>query len=171
MIGKTISHYKILEKLGSGGMGIVYKAQDLKLDRYVALKFLPSYLSTNDEEKQRFIQEAKAASALQHHNICAIHEIDETTDKQLFIVMDYFDYILRSVKTSSYYIGHTNNITDRFDRHNEGRVLSTKSDRPWELVVYYRYKSRAEAMKLEKRLKAFKNRRALETYIKNNLGF
>jgi putative endonuclease len=83
--------------------------------------------------------------------------------------MDYFDYILRSVKTSSYYIGHTNNITDRFDRHNEGRVLSTKSDRPWELVVYYRYKSRAEAMKLEKRLKAFKNRRALETYIKKNL--
>jgi serine/threonine protein kinase/Tfp pilus assembly protein PilF len=91
MIGKTTSHYKILEKLGSGGMGIVYKAQDLKLDRFVALKFLPPYLSTNDLEKQRFIQEAKAASALQHHNICTIHEIDETLENQLFIAMDYYE--------------------------------------------------------------------------------
>jgi serine/threonine protein kinase/tetratricopeptide (TPR) repeat protein len=91
MVGKTISHYKILEKLGGGGMGIVYKAQDLKLDRFVALKFLPPYLSTSDEEKQRFIHEAKAASSLQHNNICAIHEIDETPDNQLFIVMDYYE--------------------------------------------------------------------------------
>lgn len=91
MIGKTISHYKILEKLGEGGMGIVYKAQDLKLDRFVALKFLPPHLTTSDEEKQRFIHEAKAASSLDHNNICAIYEIDETDDEQLFISMAYYE--------------------------------------------------------------------------------
>jgi serine/threonine protein kinase len=90
MIGKTISHYKIIEKLGEGGMGIVYKAQDLKLDRFVALKFLPLHLTTSEEEKQRFIHEAKAASTLEHNNICNIHEIDETEDGQLFISMAYY---------------------------------------------------------------------------------
>ncbi len=90
MTGKIISHYKVLEKLGGGGMGIVYKAQDLKLDRYVALKFLPPSFSLDDESKKRFIHEAKAASALQHHNICTIHEIDEV-DSQLFICMDFYD--------------------------------------------------------------------------------
>ena len=91
MIGKTISHYKILEKIGSGGMGVVYKAKDLKLDRFVALKFLPPHLTTSDEEKQRFIHEAKAASTLEHNNICNIHEIDETNDGQLFISMAYYE--------------------------------------------------------------------------------
>jgi len=91
MIGKTISHYKIIEKIGGGGMGIVYKAKDLKLDRFVALKFLPPHLTTSEEEKQRFIHEAKAASALQHNNICVIHEIDETEDGQIFICMDYYE--------------------------------------------------------------------------------
>jgi serine/threonine protein kinase len=90
LIGKTISHYQIIEKLGVGGMGVVYKAQDLNLDRFVALKFLPPHLTTIGEEKQRFIHEAKAASALQHNNICAIHEIDETEDDQIFICMDYY---------------------------------------------------------------------------------
>jgi serine/threonine-protein kinase len=91
MIGKTVSHYKITEKLGQGGMGVIYKAQDLKLDRFVALKFLPPHLTSSEEEKQRFIHEAKAASALQHNNICAIHEIDETDDNQIFICMDYYE--------------------------------------------------------------------------------
>jgi serine/threonine protein kinase len=91
MVGKTISHYQILEKLGEGGMGIVYKAQDLKLDRFVALKFLPPHLTASEEEKQRFIHEAKAASSLDHNNICAIHEIDETEDGQLFISMAYYE--------------------------------------------------------------------------------
>jgi serine/threonine protein kinase/tetratricopeptide (TPR) repeat protein len=91
MIGKIISHYKIIEKIGSGGMGVVYKAQDLKLDRFVAIKFLPPSFSSDEEAKQRFIHEAKAASTLQHNNICTIHEIDETDDEQLFICMDYYE--------------------------------------------------------------------------------
>jgi serine/threonine protein kinase/Tfp pilus assembly protein PilF len=91
MIGRTISHYKIIEKIGGGGMGVVYKAQDLKLDRFVALKFLSPHLTTSEEEKQRFIHEAKTASSLQHNNICAIHEIDETEDGQIFICMDYYE--------------------------------------------------------------------------------
>ena len=91
MIGKTVSHYKILEKIGAGGMGIVYKAQDLKLDRPVALKFLPPHLTSSEEEKQRFIHEAKAASSLDHSNVCTIHEIDETEEGQMFIVMACYD--------------------------------------------------------------------------------
>ncbi|MEJ2616359.1 MAG: serine/threonine-protein kinase, partial [Ignavibacteriaceae bacterium] len=90
-IGQKISHYQILEKLGQGGMGVVYIAQDLKLDRKVALKFLPSSYSFDEEAKKRFIHEAKAISSLQHHNICSVHEIDETDVGQLFICMDLYE--------------------------------------------------------------------------------
>ncbi len=91
MIGKTISHYTILEELGRGGMGVVYKARDIKLDRFVAIKFLPQHLSTDKRAIQRFTHEAKAASALDHSNIGTIHEIDKSPDGQTFIVMAYYD--------------------------------------------------------------------------------
>ena len=90
MIGKTISHYKILEKLGEGGMGVVYKAEDTKLDRIVALKFLPSHLTKSETDKARFLQEAKAASAINHPNVCVIHDIQEYEDQQ-FIIMEYVE--------------------------------------------------------------------------------
>jgi serine/threonine protein kinase len=90
MVGKTISHYKILEKLGEGGMGVVYKAQDTKLDRIVALKFLPKHLLCDQEAKTRFVHEAKAASALNHNNITTIHDIDQA-EEQCFISMEYIE--------------------------------------------------------------------------------
>ena len=91
MTGKTISHYRIIEKLGSGGMGVVYKAEDLKLKRIVALKFLPQELTRDEESRQRFIHEAQAASSLQHNNICTIHDIDETSEGQTFICLDCYE--------------------------------------------------------------------------------
>jgi len=89
LLGQQIAHFQIVEKLGGGGMGRVYKAVDLRLDRTVALKFLPAHLNPDHESKRRFEHEAKAASALDHPNICAIHEIGETGAGQLFIAMAY----------------------------------------------------------------------------------
>ena len=90
LIGKTISHYHILEKLGEGGMGVVYKAEDTRLKRPVALKFLPAHLTRDKEANQRFIHEAQAASALDHPNVCTIFQVDETADGHLFIAMGYY---------------------------------------------------------------------------------
>ena len=90
MVGQTISHYTILEKLGEGGMGVVYKARDTKLDRLVAVKFLPSQLSASAENKARFVQEAQAAASLNHPNILAVYDIDEL-EGQTFFVMEYVD--------------------------------------------------------------------------------
>ncbi|MEJ2636746.1 MAG: protein kinase [Calditrichia bacterium] len=91
MIGKVISHYIILEEIGHGGMGVVYKAEDTKLRRKVAIKFLPPDLIRDEDAKNRFIHEAQAASALEHNNICNIHEVDQTDDGQLFVVMACYE--------------------------------------------------------------------------------
>ncbi len=89
--GTKLGPYQIVSQLGAGGMGVVYQAHDPRLDRHVAIKLLPPDLTRDEIAKQRFLQEAKAASALDHSNICVIHEISETDDGQLYLVMAHYE--------------------------------------------------------------------------------
>lgn len=129
MIGKTISHYKILKKLGEGGMGVVYEAEDTKLRRTVALKFLPRELMKDEESKKRFLREAQAASALDHPNICTIHEIDQSEDGRMFISMASYQGITlkQRIAQGPLPIGEAVDIVNHVSRglkkaHDEGII-------------------------------------------------
>ncbi len=91
MIGETISHYRILSEIGAGGMGVVYKAEDLRLGRFVALKFLPPQLMRDDDARRRLFAEARAASTLDHANVCTIYDVEELPDGRAFIAMAFVD--------------------------------------------------------------------------------
>jgi len=129
MIGRTVSHYRIVEKLGGGGMGVVYRAEDTHLGRDVALKFLPPELTRDREARDRFTLEARAASALDHANICTIHDIDETEDGQLFIAMAFYAGETLKARTAGgtlgidEAVGIAGQIAAGLDRAHEGGIV------------------------------------------------
>ncbi len=138
MIGTTILHYKILEKLGEGGMGVVYKAHDTKLDRAVALKFLPRSFSASENDKARLLQEARAAASLNHPNICTIHGIEDHDGEQ-FIVMEYVEgKTLRQIKPESQslesILGYAVQIVEALSAAHE-RQITHRDIKPENVIV------------------------------------
>jgi serine/threonine protein kinase len=125
MIGKTFGHYKVVEKLGAGGMGVVYKAQDLHLDRFVALKILPPEKVADAERKRRFVQEAKAASALNHPNIIHIYDI-ASADNIDFIAMEYVagETLGRRIGRKGLKMNAALGYADRLTMRGHGEYLS-----------------------------------------------
>ena len=117
MLGQTISHYRITQKLGAGGMGVVYKALDLTLERTVALKFLPQDMIVTSADRERLLREARAASMLDHPNIGVIHGLEESDDRQFFIVMGYYEGMTLSEKLDRGVMPLVRRSTWRFRSH------------------------------------------------------